>query len=372
MSAEVYIELPATSGAPLRLARLRGGELEEASPTGLAPGSRTKAVAFAPALAVSRFRIPLPARNESEARKAALFALEDDLAQPVEEIAITLGPRPAAGAPRDVYVVDRALLTSWLTALDALGLSGCPIVPEASLPPAGAHVYRFEDRLLLAAADRTFGADASLPDDILRTLIDAAGLTHAPVTHAAALATLAQLHTAQAGITLDGPDGTPARRPGTHGARAWFTAAALALAVCVLWISTVWLDTRNLAAAAGAQDAAARQRFHALYPAAPDPADLHAEIRRQAQRAEAAPRTRFQPLAAAVYAALAGSDTIRLSRLSWSASDAALRADLHFAGRADEAAFHARLQAAGWASETAAATDTALGVDATVTVRAQP
>lgn len=372
MSAELYIDLPASPGAPLRLARLRGGQLDEVSPSSLTVSNRTKAVAFAPALAVSRFRIPLPVRNESEARKAALFALEDDLAQPVEEIAVTLGPRPAAGAPRDVYVVDRALLKTWLAELDALGLSSCPIIPEASLPPSGAHVYRFEDRLLLAATERTFGADASLPEEALRALIDAAGLTHAPVTHAGALATLAQLHAANQGIILDGPDGMPARRPGTRGYRAWFTAAALALAVGVLWLSTVWLDTRNLAAAADAQDAAARQRFHALYPAAPEPADLHAEIRRLARRAEAAPRSRFQPLAAAVYAALAGSDTIRLTRLSWTAADAALYADLHFAGRADEAAFHARLQAAGWASETTAATDTALGVDATITVSAQP
>ncbi|MBA3070123.1 MAG: hypothetical protein FP825_16765 [Hyphomonas sp.] len=372
MKADLYLELPANPDLPVRLARVRNHQLETITPPELKPGARLKTVAFAPALAAPRFSVSLPARSESEARKAALFAIEDDLAQPVEDVALTLGPRTPAGMPRDVYVVDRALLKSWLALIQSLGLDQVQIIPESSLITPDTRIHDFGARLVLSGPDRTIGADADLPEDVFRALISSAGLENVPTTRGDALTTLARLHEDRPGVSLDGPGGEPARSASSRGYRAWFTAAALAFAVAALWIAGVWLETRNLQAAATAQEDNARRVFTILFAGAPEPADLGAEVRRLSQRAEAAPAGGFLPLASAVYAAISGSDTIQLARLSWSSSDQALNAKLHFANRADESSFHTRLQTAGLVSETVEASDTLSGVDASITVRVQP
>ena len=51
MKAELYLDLPASPDLPIRIARVRGGQLEDVDPSALNVSSRIKSVAFAPALA---------------------------------------------------------------------------------------------------------------------------------------------------------------------------------------------------------------------------------------------------------------------------------------------------------------------------------
>lgn len=372
MKADLYIELPADPGGPLRLARWRGGELETVQPARAGANSRTRAIAFAPALGVAKFRVSLAAKSESEARKTALYAIEDDLAQPVEDVYLTLGPKLRNEGTREVYVVDKALLRAWTEALSALNLSHATIIPESSLNLADATIYDFGDRLLLSRDGTTVVADTAWPEEAIRELISACGLGGARRTAGSALATLATLHSTSPGIPLNGAEGDGPRRAGGKGLRRWLFAGVLALAAAGLWLVSVWTETSSLQQATARNEITARAAFRAQFPGAPEPADISAEVRRLSAGPGAAAPTSFRTLSAALYGALTDSPTVSLVSLSYVDTEAALRARMQFANRAEEAAFRSRLEAKGLIVETALLGETALAIDVNFIVRAAP
>ena len=86
--------------------------------------------------------------------KAVPFALEDQLASPVEDLHFALGE--AAGGKVPVAVVARAALRRWLEALAAHGIRADAMLPDvlALAPPAqGANVFIEGERSLLRNAD---------------------------------------------------------------------------------------------------------------------------------------------------------------------------------------------------------------------------
>ncbi len=371
MKADIYIALPSNPDLPLRVVRVRNGELEDLPLPAFKAKAQTNAVAFAPASAIGTFRIPLPARSESEALKVALYAIEDDLAQPVEDIVLTLGPRDPVGPDRDIYVVDRQLMTAWRDQLRSLGLEHAPIIAESSLNPGKPAIFDFGDRLLLSTPELTQSLDAGLPDNAIQALITAAGLSATAVTRADALATCIDLHEQKSGVSLKDTGGNTSRQASIAGLRGWLLAGALAAAGLVLWISTVWLETHNLEQVARQHEATARTAFRQQFDGAPEPADVHSEVRRLSQIAAGRENTGFRPLSSALYEALAGSETIQLKRLTYASDDQVLRAELQFANRADEAAFRTRVETAGWQIETERAVDGPSGVDASIAMRAR-
>jgi len=372
MKADIYVELPSVSGALPRLARRRGDQLEPLKADGFVAQRRPKVVAFAPALAVAKFRVSVTARSEQEARKAALYAVEDDLAQPVEDVYLALGPRARASSIRDVYIVDRKLLNGWLEFLGAAHLSSAEIVPESSLQFPDRTVMDFGDRLLVNGAHGLVAADADWPEGAKLALIQASGLDGADIRAADALQTLAGLHAKSPGISIAVADNGPGGRNRSGGARSWQVAGVLALAAAAIWVGSIWMETNRVHAAASRQEAEARAQYRAQFPGAPEPADIHAEVRRLSRQLVPASDDGFRPLTLALYAAIAGSDTIRLVRLTYSQADRALHARLQFANRADEAAFKSRLEGAGLEVSTDAVRDLAAGIEADLIVRARP
>jgi general secretion pathway protein L len=267
MKADLYIELPSVPDGPLRLARWRGGEIEHVPLGRAAANARTKAIAFAPALCVAKFRVPVAAKSESEARKTALYAVEDDLAQPVEDVHLTLGPKGKTDAARDVYIVDRRLMRAWTDALAALNMDHAPIIPENSFRlPQGA-LLDFGDRLLLSHDGSAVAADTAWPDEALRELISACGLGNARRMSANALETLIPLQTQSPGVALEGAVGDAARRHAGKGLGRWLFAGALALAAAAGQVgpagsgapmAATTADPIGAPAAAGLSDAAAQ------------------------------------------------------------------------------------------------------------------
>lgn len=372
MKADLYIELPSAPDGPLRLARWRGGEIEHVPPGRAAANARTKAIAFAPALCVAKFRVPVAAKSESEARKTALYAVEDDLAQPVEDVHLTLGPKVRNEAARDVYIVDRRLMRAWTDALAALNLDHAPIIAENSLRlPQGA-VLDFGDRLLLSHDGSAVAADPAWPDEPLRELISACGLGNARRTQANALETLIPLQANAPGVALQGADGDVARRRAGKGLGRWLFAGALALTAAGLWLANVWFETNGLQQAADRNEAAARAAYRAQFPGAPEPADIGADVRRlSAQLAGGAPAG-FRALSAALYGALPDSPSVRVISLTYSGSEAVLQVQILFSNRAEESAFRSRLEASGFQAETESITDLAAGVEASLILRTAP
>lgn len=119
--------------------------------TGQTPPSDTRVVALAPAEAVAWHRVDLPARRLAEQRQAVPYALEDRLAQPVEQLHFALGVRD--GGQVEVVVVAKDTLRQWLVRLESLSLSADRLVVDAHLlprTPNGIHAARVDDRVLAA------------------------------------------------------------------------------------------------------------------------------------------------------------------------------------------------------------------------------
>ncbi|MFN7177972.1 type II secretion system protein GspL [Hyphomonas sp.] len=367
MSADVFVELAADDSGDARIGRMRKGVLEEIPVHAFHASPGMKAVAFAPALLMNRLRIPVPARSETEAHRSALYTIEDDLAQPIEEITLVLGPRQAGTSDRDAFVVDTALLQSWRARLEQIGLGQAVIVAESSLRSRTPAVWDFGDRVLLTRLEDSFVADKQLGDDTVRGFIAASGFSDAPVRKAGSLATLAELHLESPGVEIS--SGKSAQM---KGLRAWQTTAALAMAGLLIWTITLYLDTRAQESAAQRADQTARQMFRTQFAGVPEPADVHAEVRRIMQDSAPGSAADFQPMASALFKAISGSDTIQLSRLSYAAAEQSLQAELRFANTADEAAFRSRLVPAGLQVESAEVTDLPGDVQGRFVLRSVP
>lgn len=372
MKPDVYVELPSTPSAPARIATRKGGGIQEMAEGSFKGNSQAKVVAFAPALAVSRFRIPIAAKSESEARRAALYAIEDEIAQPVEDVHLTLGPRSRGGVIRDVYIVDKSLMENWSGILRGLGLGHAPIVPENSFQHTQPAIYKFENRWLLAGTETTFGADGDLPQEAIDALIEAAGLTGARTVHQSSLAYLTEAYQQDPGVALANTGKASEKQNAGSQGGLWRLAATLAAAALLLWAGSVWIETNRLERAAALNDSNARIAYRSQFPNAPEPIDVHADVRQQMEQLNSSGNGTFRALAAALYKAIAGSNSVQLAHLNYSASDPGLKARLLFLNREGEDAFRTSLDASGLDVEWVGAANTPQGVEANIILRARP
>ena len=370
MNADIYIELPVNTGAAPRLAVRRGNALHPEDFANFKASGRPKAIAFAPALSVAKFRVPVVAKSESEARKAALYAIEDDLAQSVEDVHLLLGPKQPGSITRDIYIADKALLNHWLERLQSVGLGHAAIVPESSLAIAPGKLFDFGDRLLMHGADGIIGADRAWPEDVLLEILHRAGLSDANITAGNVLETLAALETRAPGIRLTETGGAGAREGNAF--RRWRLAGVLALAAAALWIGGIQFEINSLLTTARQQEAQARAAYRQQFSGAPDPADIHAEVRRLSAATSTATGSDFLGLSAAVYEALGSQPGAQLRQLQYTQTEASLRAVLRFASAPEADTFRAALEASGLNAQTETVTDLAPGTQAAFILRAAP
>ncbi len=128
------------------------GAVSEETP----PPKGRRVVAIAPGSEITVHAAALPAGSESQARAAAPFAVEDEIALDVEAVHVALGPRPAPGAERQVAVVARERMDAWLTLLEEAELSPSQLIPDfLAIAPA-------ENAVLVDAGDRIL---VRLPED---------------------------------------------------------------------------------------------------------------------------------------------------------------------------------------------------------------
>ena len=133
--ADLFLLLPAEEGDSALFAWRERGAWRFADEL---PADRPvdTAVAFIPGPAVTRHRVEITARRFSEVRQAALFAVEDDVAEPVDQIHIAVGPETQPGTGREVLVASAADMGSWIAYLSARGLGAADMVAAHSLLPA--------------------------------------------------------------------------------------------------------------------------------------------------------------------------------------------------------------------------------------------
>ena len=126
-------------------------------------------VALVPGTAVTRHQVQFTAKKPSEARQAALFAVEDDVAEPVDQLHIALGRADEEGT-RDVLVVSAVDMAEWMAWLAANGLATADLVATHSLMPDGAAAYQAPGEILLRKNGHAFALDDETPDDVLRLI----------------------------------------------------------------------------------------------------------------------------------------------------------------------------------------------------------
>jgi general secretion pathway protein L len=108
------------------------GELEQAAP--LSTGRRVAVIV--PASDVLSLDTEVPAKSAAKLAQVVPFALEERVADEVENLHFALGERSAETGKVNVLVVERARMDAWLNALRAAGLAPQAIYSEASLMPA--------------------------------------------------------------------------------------------------------------------------------------------------------------------------------------------------------------------------------------------
>lgn len=322
MKPVLYVALPAEEGGPLQVAEERGDRMEILGHAGPFPAG-SACIAFAPATMVAHFYLPLPARNDSEAARAALYAIEDEIAEPIEDIHLVLGARSGADPHRHVYAVNREVLNAWLGQLSAVGLDPGRIIPEQCLFDASEQQVGLGGHTILSEGKRIHAADTDLPEEALEALSLKPAAAQPAGQH---LIRLAERAASRPTVNLRTSAFAPARKRET-GARSWRVAAGLAIAATSIWTGNVILETRNYNFAARQMERQASERYAALFPGRPVPADLDRATRDMLSGTAAPGGFGFGEAAAYFYETAAAAPGFRIMTLTYSRDQKTASAD---------------------------------------------
>ncbi len=143
MRADLAIVQPdfATDSAHWLMLDRRGRSIAEEDEGSFAQAAQAVASArrvwvLAPAADVLVTDVPALSRSRGRMRQAAPYAVEEVLADDIDNLHVALAERPG----NDVWpvaVIRRALLDQWLRQLDEAGLQADALVPESWLLPDG-------------------------------------------------------------------------------------------------------------------------------------------------------------------------------------------------------------------------------------------
>lgn len=300
MKTIIYISLPSQPDGALQIAQERGGRLEIVNHRG--PFGAADCIVFAPATAVGHFRAPVPARTEAEAARAALYAIEDELAQPVEDVHLVLGPRLKESVERDIYVVDRTLMKSWLDLLSKAGLSPAKLLPEQSLYTDITHPVDLGTHILQREGNRIVGIDAGFPEQAREALTSVTTLPS--LQDSIQIIRLAERSATHPGVNLRTGAFAPPREK-KQGVSAWRKAAGIGIAAVSVWTGTQILEARNYNYAAEQLSRRAAERYAALFPTSAIPADIDRATRDMLAAAATPGKLDFRTTVAALYEAIA-------------------------------------------------------------------
>jgi general secretion pathway protein L len=110
------------------------GRLLQAAPV----AANRRVIVLAPATEVVITAAELPAKaSAAKLAQVVPFALEEQLADDVDDLHFAVGRRPADGVRTPVAIVARTQMTEWLTALSAAGVQPDAMHAESDLLPRG-------------------------------------------------------------------------------------------------------------------------------------------------------------------------------------------------------------------------------------------
>jgi general secretion pathway protein L len=420
----LVLTLPARADADHASWALVGGEAvlaEGAVRPGEAPellygAAPERAIALLPAEAVFLRRLAVPGGSERDARRAAPFLIEEQLAQPLESVSVEIGPRQDDGA-RFVLAVDTALRESWRKYAAGLGVKPVHAVPDAmTIPGHGADlaVYALEGRVLIqtrggdlqgepdtgaqardmeaAASDQLFAAvEPDLVDLVLpalsvqvrpRRVIVTEGFDPALTAPDDAPIALKRVPAPDLRLTAASvPPEAFERLPAALGAglasgfdwaetlRPWRAAAGLAFAALIGLTGLNALQASILERRAEAYEQARQETFQQAFPDT-RPVNIDVQLRRRLASVGAAEGGGgFLDLSAALSAILADVDGVRVDSIRYDAERGGLAVSALYADFGDYEALRAAAEARDLILEDGGARQSADGVEGEFTVR---
>ncbi|MEO0871292.1 MAG: type II secretion system protein GspL [Pseudomonadota bacterium] len=169
MARQAYLRFRGDADGPIDAA-VSGPRGIDVLPGGIADlKQREDVIVFVPGTDVGWHSVTLPARNEREARRAAPFAIEDELAAPAEEMHVAVSVKAPDGS-RTLLTCTEKLLRAWTERLGTEGISPQCIVPEHAVLPQGDCAVDLQDRILMRINGRPLALDADGPDDLFRAV----------------------------------------------------------------------------------------------------------------------------------------------------------------------------------------------------------
>lgn len=348
--------MPIDLSEPLVFYKKRADQFSLASQSDVAGASQL--LILVPSTDVSLHHVRLPTRNEAEARRAAPYAIEDELAVPAEDVHIALGPKVSGAHLRELHVCAPSMMEAWLTRIeDNKDLRSAQFIAEASVLPDGHFAVEMGDRILGTKQSKRFSVDVSLPDDVLNAIfmssksqlaVLGAGLTgriaDAAISDRDPLqAILGWAH--QAENLIDLRQGKFAqRRSGDFDWSAWRLPAGLAAAATFAWLSVTALENRALGQLTDQMTVASRSIYSAAFPNEPIPRNIMQAVR---SPESARGSIDFRSASAILYAGINAIGSPGIQSLRFDEEGGTMRARITYENFGDEQRLKEHIEQAG-------------------------
>lgn len=363
--ADLFILLPAQEGEPPLFAWKSGADwtVADQRPSGRFGRGET-AVAFVPGTSVTSFKANILTRKPAEAQRTALFAVEDDLAQPVEQVHVALGPVGETGE-RTVHVASLEDMMRWTAMLERYGLPDADLVACHDVLPEGNIAVEAGTEILFGQGDTTFACDRDAPDDFITTIapdkldivygaslarrLGYTGRIEAIDTPEDLVGRLASWYTdkpSTAFVSLRSGEFGITHKLELKGIERWRTVAALAGIGAVLWVATVFMETAALDRQATELRARTSAIVTSFVPSANGNISTAITSLQQSQRA-ASSSLRPTTATAALYEAVAPTSEAEVRSLRYDAGSGRLTALVVFDNYSEADAIGARLEEMG-------------------------
>lgn len=368
---DVLVLLPRSDDDPMIWAASDG---ENGVSWGVLPDERppggARVIALAPGAEVTMHHVALPAGSEAQARSAAPFAVEDEIALDVEAVHVALGRKGAPDESRAVAVVTRERMQAWLATLDELDLHPAHLTPDymALTPGEGARLFDAGDRVLARTPQGGFTVDRDLAAMLAPQTLSEQGLdvVEAWTANAGALGLDAGAASVRvrpplddagllqqfvsgvaSGVEIDLLQGAfrARRRRGESAAawKRWRWPAGLAASIALVWLVSAGVQAWSYRQAAQDLRAQAADAYVAAFPDEPRVSDPQRRL--QARLADlgggAGGGVGFLELSAVAFESVAPLERVQIESLRFDSEDGALFVSMIYDTYSDVEAFMA-------------------------------
>ncbi len=385
MVRRIYARFPNDPTAPLEfaIADARGVSRLAGEPQHLRAGEPV--IVFVPGTEVGSFQAAIPARNDREARRAALFAIEDDLASPAEQLHVAVSAPDSAGE-RDILVCDLQQMHVWLERLKTEKITVALLIPEYAVLPRDSCVYELGDRVLVNVNGQRAAIDSDAPSELLRAIVatdpgevevhgrDVASRLNRPAISTVdhdAIVTLARLEQENGhGHDLRQGDFAPRQSLSLPELSAWRRPAVLAAVAGVTWLAATVLETSSLNDAARDLQLQATASYQAAFAEEGSVSDPARRINEKLAGGAGA-RLDFQRSIAILFQSLESVEGASLRSLRYDRAAGELRASVDYSGYGDDLRLAEILGQSGFEAELGDTRSNGSAITGEVMVRAR-